>query len=88
MMDSTILLANVGGVVVFIVPTIWYLASRIQKLSGVIETSAAGTRERLNNLESKLGELANEIKELRHVESALRERLVVVETKVGEFGRR
>ena len=82
MMETTILLANVGGVIVFIVPTIWYLASRIQKLSGVIETSAASTRERLNNLENKLGELANEIKEFRLTENALRERLVAVETKV------
>ena len=74
---------NLCAVVSVVVPAIWYLASQIQKLNGIIETSHASTREKLKNLENRVVELAEEIKELRLIERSFRERLVAIETKVG-----
>ena len=77
-----LLYVNIVTLCGILVPAVWYLASRIQKLNGVIETGQTRTRERLKNLESRLVELANEIKELRFIERSFRERLVVVETQI------
>lgn len=85
MSDTIMLLSALGAVIGFVVPTIWHLATKIEKLSGVIETSAEGTRQRLSGLEGKMAELSEEIKENRKDKQLLGERLTVVETKLGQL---
>ena len=80
--DTTLMLSAIGAVMAFVVPTIWHLATRIEKLSGVIETSAEGTRQRLSNIESRLVEVSDEIKDNRQDKQALTERITVLETKM------
>ena len=95
-MDDFIPIAQaIAGAATIMIPMVWRLASRLAKMESLDESRAQDTREKLENIETELNliregrEKAADIerqgrKELWVEVSALRERLVKIETKMGD----
>jgi TPP-dependent pyruvate/acetoin dehydrogenase alpha subunit len=77
------------------IPMVWRLASRLAKMESLDESRAQDTREKLENIEQELNLIRESREKAADVErqgrkelwvevSALRERLVKIETKMGD----
>jgi hypothetical protein len=95
-MDDFIPIAQaIAGAATIMIPMVWRLASRLAKMESLDESRAADTREKLENIEQELNLIRESREKAADVErqgrkelwvevSALRERLVKIETKMGD----
>ena len=95
-MDEFIPIAQaVAGAATIMIPMVWRLASRLAKMESLDESRAQDTREKLENIEQELNLIRESREKAADVErqgrkelwvevSALRERLVKIETKMGD----
>jgi hypothetical protein len=95
-MDDFIPIAQaIAGAATIMIPMVWRLASRLAKMESLDESRAQDTREKLENIEQELNLIRESREKAADVErqgrkelwvevSALRERLVKIETKMGD----
>ena len=95
-MDDFISIAQaIAGAATIMIPMVWRLASRLAKMESLDESRAQDTREKLENIEQELNLIRESREKAADVErqgrkelwvevSALRERLVKIETKMGD----
>ncbi len=95
-MDDIIPIAQaIAGAATIMIPMVWRLASRLAKMESLDESRAQDTREKLENIEQELNLIRESREKAADVErqgrkelwvevSALRERLVKIETKMGD----
>ena len=95
-MDDFIPIAQaIAGAATIMTPMVWRLASRLAKMESLDESRAQDTREKLENIEQELNLIRESREKAADVErqgrkelwvevSALRERLVKIETKMGD----
>ena len=95
-MDDFIPIAQaIAGAATIMLPMVWRLASRLAKMESLDESRAQDTREKLENIEQELNLIRESREKAADVErqgrkelwvevSALRERLVKIETKMGD----
>jgi len=85
----------IAGAATIMIPMVWRLASRLAKMESLDESRAQDTREKLENIEQELNLIRESREKAADVErqgrkelwvgvSALRERLVKIETKMGD----
>ena len=95
-MDDFIPIAQaIAGAATIMIPMVWRLASRLAKMESLDESRAQDTREKLENIEQELNLIRESREKAADVErqgrkelwvevSSLRERLVKIETKMGD----
>lgn len=78
--DATlaIMLSVLGSVV----PAVWILSSKIQKLQGSLDTHSAKLTQQMSNIERRVDVLSTQLQNIETRHDDLKERVVVVETKL------
>ena len=78
--SSVNILSTILSVLGSIIPAIWFLSTKIQKLHGTFETQSSMLSEKISNLERQVRDISTQMNDVRKEGNELRERLVVVET--------
>lgn len=90
LMDSITL--NLVSIIISVlgtmVPAVWFLSTKIQRLHGMLDAHWARIEEKIANLERQMTDMGTQLAESRRDANDLRERLVVVETRMSAFPQR
>ena len=64
-----------------IIPAVWYLSTRLQRLQGSFDTHSTKIEEKISNLEQGLSSINKQVIKTHEEMNELRERVVVLETR-------
>ena len=81
--DSLQIISTVISVLGPLIPAIWFLSSKIQKLHGALSSHTVKMEEKISNLERQMNDVSAQLAEARKDTNDLRERVVILETKAG-----
>lgn len=73
--------ATLMSVLGAIIPAVWYLSTRLQRLQGSFDTHSTKIEEKISNLEQGLATINKQVLKTHEEMNELRERVVVLETR-------
>jgi len=80
-LDPIKLVTTIGSVLGAIIPAIWYLSTRLQRLQGSFDTHSTKMGEKISNLEQSVCVINKQVMKTHEEMNELRERVVVLETR-------
>lgn len=85
-MDLSQVIPIALSVLTTIIPAVWVLSTKIQKLHGALNAHSARIEEKISNLERQMNDVSQQLSDARKETNDLRERVVVVETRLSPSG--
>lgn len=70
------------SVITSLIPAVWILSSKIQKLQGSLDTHSAKLVQQMDNIEKRVDVMSTQLHNIESRHDDLKERVVVVETKL------
>lgn len=80
-LDPITTVTTIISVLGAIIPAVWYLSTRLQRLQGSFDTHSTKIEEKISNLEQGLSSINKQVIKTHEEMNELRERVVVLETR-------
>ncbi len=80
-LDPMTTVTTIISVLGALIPAVWYLSTRLQRLQGSFDTHSTKIEEKISNLEQGLASINKQVLKTHEEMNELRERVVVLETR-------